>query len=437
MTGWSELEATFGGAPLAVALISLGFAVGMLTGMFGIGGGTLIAPLLISVFKLDPSLAVGTSLCVTLGTAAAGFARHRRMGNIEPRAVVILGLSAAVAMLAGRWLHFRVRGALDDSGDRDFEIVVQALFALLLTPTAWSLFRTPRPLTERGSMLQRFRLPPHIDLPHAGIKGVSFSGMALVGVHIGLAGGFLGIGGGIFLMPLLILMVGLRPQLAVGCSLGAMLISSIVGTTAYAAGGHVNLWVAMILLVGSTGGIQLGAWLCHRLDPARLRRYFGLLIVIMIAHLIIECFSAAVAGEGAPPTAINIGRVEHVASTDRSTAWGSPAYRGDARGRRGALGGRLFVVRPRLEVRGHQLRRRERPRRPMGGAVDERNDASQRPSARDRRRFGGRPPLRAIPRDLRRLHPVSDAGRHRGRRRRRRMEADGRKRLGLVRWRRL
>lgn len=292
MTGWHELEVVLSGVPLAMALVALGLAVGVLTGMFGVGGAFIIMPLLISVFRIDSTVAVGSSLCFTLGAAAAGFARHRRFGNFEPRSLILIAIPAALGVIGGKWCHEALKTVIGDGDVRAFDRVMEVVFAVFLFPLAVMVWREPRTLgDERRALLQRIALPPYVDLPRAGLKRVSASGIALVGLQLGVLQGFLGVGGGVFLMPVLILVVGLTPHVAVGTSLGAMVLGSLVGTVEYARDGAVNLWLAMIILIGSTVGIQIGAKLCQRMDPQRLRRYFALLIALMIVPLLLDALS--------------------------------------------------------------------------------------------------------------------------------------------------
>jgi len=81
-------------------------------------------------------------------------------------------------------------------------------------------------------------------------------------------------------MPLLVLAIGLSPHRAVGTSLGVVIFSSIAGTIKHGLDGNVNLWLVMSLLVSSVLGVQIGAWICHRLHASKLRRYFAILAML-------------------------------------------------------------------------------------------------------------------------------------------------------------
>lgn len=257
-------------------LVMLGLGIGCLTGLFGVGGAFMLNPLLIVVFGLDETMVVASSLSFTVGTATSGLIRHMRSSNVEFRSMILLGLGAVVGVLIGAQLHVGIKGAMRPAG---FNVLVLALYLALLLLTVWTVFRGSSGGEARKSLLQRLPLPPRVDIPAAGLVGVSVPGIFLVGMAIGATNGLLGIGGGVLFMPLL-LVVGLSAHQAVGTSLGVVLFSSIVGTTQYALAGHVNLWLVLSLLAGSIFGVQIGAWINDRLHAKKLRRSFALIVLV-------------------------------------------------------------------------------------------------------------------------------------------------------------
>ena len=274
-------DAYLSGAALLCALAAMGTVVGVLTGLFGVGGAFLITPMMIVLLGIDESLAVGSSLCFVVGTAAAGYRRHARLKNVEPRSVLILSAGAVAGTVLGTLLHQFLRSALAE-GALDFKVLMRALFVVLLMATAWLVYRRPGRHGSGRSLLQRLPGWPRVDLPAAGLRDVSLAGLCLVGVSVGVLKGLLGLGGGVLFMPMLLLAVGLGAHQAVGTSLGVVLFSSIAGTMQHGMLGNVSLVVAMALLVGSSPGVQLGAWLCQSLHAARIRRYFAVIVLLAI-----------------------------------------------------------------------------------------------------------------------------------------------------------
>jgi len=259
--------------------------VGILTGLFGVGGGFLIVPLLRVLFGIDWPLAVGSSLAFTIGSGASGASRHARMRNVEPRGTLILGAGAVVGAVLGATLHDHLEASLGRGGSDRFDTFMKCLFIVLLLVTAYMVYRRAGEKRAKPTLLQRLPIGPRVDLPAAGLTGVSLPGLCLVGVTVGVVTGLMGVGGGVLFVPMLILVVGLSPHQAVGTSLSVVLFGSIAGTIKHGMLGNVNLAVAMSLLVGSTVGIQIGAALCRRLRGQRLREYFAALVLLAAAAL--------------------------------------------------------------------------------------------------------------------------------------------------------
>ncbi len=285
MSGLEGISCWLGGPALLAALVGLGFAVGILTGLFGVGGAFSIVPLLNVALGVPYPLAIGSSLCYTVGASASGLARHIRLGNYEPRSILALALAGMVGAVGGGALNRFAQGAL---GGRNGPLTMHGLVMALLVVTAWLIARGERANASGRTLLQRLALPPYIDLPRAGLRRVSVVGLGLVGAVAGVLAGMMGIGGGVLLIPALVLVVGLGPHQAVGTSLGVVLFSAMAGGTKYALDEHVSMWVVMPLLIGSVFGVQLGAWVCQALRARQLRRYFALLVLAVAAVLAVD-----------------------------------------------------------------------------------------------------------------------------------------------------
>lgn len=296
MTGLAELfglsgvDAALSGAALVAALAGLGLVVGMISGIFGVGGGFLMTPMLVGLFKIDYTLAVGSDLCCIIGTSASGLARHRRLGNVAGRTVVLLGAGSVVGVLLGDALHDYMKASLG----ADFTRTMHGLYIALLLTAAWLVARGPVTGHAGKHFLQRLPIGPRVDLPKARLRQVSVPGLVGIGLFAGLLAGTLGTGGGVIIVPLLIVLVGLTPHLAVGTSLGVILPTAIVGVIRKGMGeGKVSLAIAMSLLVGSTIGVQIGAYIGHRLHADRLRRYFAVLVLVVAAFVVYKLVSGS------------------------------------------------------------------------------------------------------------------------------------------------
>ena len=280
-----DFQANLQGPALLVVLAGIGLVIGVLTGLFGVAGGFLLNPALIVLMGVQETLVVGSSMSFTIGTSAAGAARHWRSRNVDLRATLILVVGALLGVLLGQSAHLRVRDVLEPGR---FGILFRALYIMLLLVIAWVVSRGSKRGDGGRSPLQRMPVAPNIALRHAGLPDVSLPGLALVGVAMGVMKGLLGIGGGVLLVPLLLVVVGFNMHMAVGTSLGVVLFSSILGAVLYGRAGHVNLLLVMTLLAGSTVGVQVGAWLCERLHAQKLRRYFACVVLLAVVLLAVD-----------------------------------------------------------------------------------------------------------------------------------------------------
>ncbi len=289
MTGPFELpvDAYLQGPWLVIALAGLGFGIGVLTGVFGVGGGFLVVPFMMVVYGLDESMATGSSLSFIIGTSAAGFRRQLRLRSVELKTTLILAGGGVCGAKIGAMIHMALRAGLGEPG---FPRTMRVLYLVVLGATALLVWKGPSDREDDLSLLQRVPGKPRVSLPDAGLTDISLFGLCFVGVFVGIFTGLMGVGGGVLFMPILLLVVGLGPHQAVGTSLGVVLFSASGGAVSHASAGNVNLWIAMSLLVGSSIGVQVGTWVCHKLQATRLRQYFVLVvlaaIVIVAADLV-------------------------------------------------------------------------------------------------------------------------------------------------------
>ncbi len=259
-------------------IVVLGIGVGFVAGLFGVGGGFLLNPLLALFFGVPMEVAVGTGLCQMLGTATAAGIRYRKLGVGEPKAALILALPAALGALLGK----KAVDVLSATGRAEIGLRL-AFLALLVFAGVQMLRRGTK--TAGSGWLTRLSLPPRVFLPEA-CATVSASALAYGGLLVGFLSGLLGIGGGLLLTPILVGGIGMGMAQASGTSILLLLSSALVGTWAQASAGRVNLPLALVLLIGSTLSAQLGAQLAVRLNPEKLRRAFlSLLLFVFLAVL--------------------------------------------------------------------------------------------------------------------------------------------------------
>ncbi len=262
-----------------VALILVGALVGVMSGLFGVGGGFLMVPVqfwALGLLGVDPETALrtafGTSLAVVIPTAASGAWAHHCRKCVRWDVVRWMGISAALASLAGSLLSTRAPG-------RPLEL----LLGLVLCAAAVQI------LTQRASAA--------CDLGGEE-RALTRGGYLALGLPGGLLSGLLGIGGGIVLVPLLTLVLRYPVRTAVGTSTPVILCAALGGVVGYAltapaalgalawSVGYVHLPGAAALALGSVPMAQLGARLAHACPPRLLRLALaGVMVLVGILML--------------------------------------------------------------------------------------------------------------------------------------------------------
>ena len=120
-----NFDAYLQGPLLLVALMGMGFFVGVMTGLFGVGGAFLLNPLLIVLIGIQETLVVGASLSFTIGTGAAGTARHMRLKNVDIKTAVLLCAGALACVMLGKLLH---EGPRDGLGAANFAVLFRIFY---------------------------------------------------------------------------------------------------------------------------------------------------------------------------------------------------------------------------------------------------------------------------------------------------------------------
>lgn len=284
----------------APALLALGLAVGFVSGMFGVGGGFMLTPLLNLVLGVPYPVAVGSGLCQMIGTSVSAYLRHRELGQGETTvdwlmmggSLLGVHLGAAALKSLSELEQWSVRGHAMPA----VKLVLQPTYIVVLLATAalmtseWLRHRRrpAQPDRPAAGPFTRIKLPPYVRLKQVGLFRISAVLLAYLGLGMGFLSGLLGIGGGVALMPVLLYGYGFPMRQAAGTGILVLLCSVIVGTVEHALLGHVDLRIALLLLVGSTIGAQLGAFTTKRLRGPQLRIAFAGVLLATVAALLVD-----------------------------------------------------------------------------------------------------------------------------------------------------
>jgi uncharacterized membrane protein YfcA len=253
-------------------IIVFGFGIGVLIGMTGMGGGSLMTPLLILLFGIQPVTAVGTDIFYGAVTKTAGAWRHLKHRTVHRAIVFWLAVGSIPMGIAGVWLIEILQNAYGE--DAVNKVVLGAVGAALLVVGVATLIRA---LFLRDVIPERSAL--HLYRPH--IIAAVITGMT-TGFVIGLTSA----GSGTLIAIVLIAVFRLIPQRVVGTDVvHAAILLWAVGV-AHWVGGNVDLGLAANILVGSVPGVLLGSQLAVRVPTGFLRNALGVVMVASAVTLI-------------------------------------------------------------------------------------------------------------------------------------------------------
>lgn len=251
-------------------LVFLGLMVGVVSGFVGVGGGFLMIPALI-ILGFPAHLAVGTSSAWVVGNSIIGTLRHRQLGNIDMKLAILMGIGIIGGVEAGvRILNWTRNLGLAN------EVVLSITILILIiigTYTFWEARRTkaesahmsrkkgrlPQDMSPASisARLQQANIPPMIYFAKSKIT-LSLWIVLAAGFLTGVLAGFVGLGGGLILVPFLVYLLGLPSFMAVGTSIFQVIFSSSWGCIRHTMSGNVVIFAAFILLLGSSVGVQFG-----------------------------------------------------------------------------------------------------------------------------------------------------------------------------------
>ena len=274
----------------ALLIVVLGFGVGLLSGMFGVGGGFLTTPILI-FYGIPPTVAVASATTQITGASVSGAMVHMRRGGVDLKMGGVMIVGGGVGSLVGAAL-FRL---LQKSGQID--VVIGFLYVILLGGIGGLM------LKDALVALGWVKLAPPAERPRhnrwvAGLPGrwrFYASGLYLspvaplaLGFVAGIMTVLLGVGGGFILIPAMIYILGMAARVVVGTSLVMILAVSAWSTMIHAMTTQaVDIVLAGLLLAGGVVGAQYGAVLATRLKPDLLRLALAGIILLVALRMLL------------------------------------------------------------------------------------------------------------------------------------------------------
>ncbi len=276
--------------------VGLGLAVGLLSGLFGVGGGFLMTPLLI-MFGIPSTVAAATDSNQIVAASTSGTYAHWKVGNVDFK----MGIYLLVGGFLGGLVGVQAIKILHAMGNADF--VIKMTYVLMLGIVGTYMFieslqsmkkikgeQVEKVKEEKESVVGRFlkSLPMQTHFEKSGITHSVFVPIFL-GAFVGVLAAIMGVGGGFLMVPIMVYMLRMPMHVVVGTSLFQILFTCIEVTFLQAYTNHsVDFILAVLLLLGSTIGAQVGAVFGRKLKADQLKILLAGIVLAVTVKIIFE-----------------------------------------------------------------------------------------------------------------------------------------------------
>ncbi|CAN5246588.1 sulfite exporter TauE/SafE family protein [soil metagenome] len=276
-------------------LVILGAVVGFVSGLFGIGGGFLMAPILI-VLGIPPTVAVASQASHVVASSTSGVIRYSGQKAVDFRMGGVMAAGGAAGALGGVELfrYLRLLGQADLVVALSYLVFLGAIGGLMVNESLSEIIRRRRgetaPHKERRRPLFLYGLPFRMRFPRSGLF-ISVLPPIALGVFAGVLSAIMGVGGGFILVPAMLYVLRMKAGVVVGTSLFQIIITTAI-TTILQAGRNqtVDIVLSTLLLFGGVVGAQLGARMAGRFRAEELRALLGLIVLAVGVYMGLELF---------------------------------------------------------------------------------------------------------------------------------------------------
>jgi uncharacterized membrane protein YfcA len=292
---WNLYLPISGNATNILLLLGLGGGVGFLSGLFGVGGGFLMTPLLIMV-GIPSTVAAATDSNQIVAASTSGTFAHYRLGNVDFK----MGFLLLIGGVLGGTLGVQLIKVLRAMGNADF--VIKVTYVIMLGVIGGYMFveslqsmRKTAPEEARPREPQKPSVYARLvqSLPwqmHFEKSGVTLSPVMplILGTFVGILAAIMGVGGGFIMVPVMVYMLRMPMHVVVGTSLFQILFTCINVTFMQAVSNHtVDLVLAIILLIGSTLGAQFGVRVSRRLKGDQLKILLASIVLLVMVQMLV------------------------------------------------------------------------------------------------------------------------------------------------------
>lgn len=275
-----------------LTIVGMGAAVGFLSGMFGVGGGFLITPLLIFT-GVPPAVAVATGVNQIVGASASGTMSQWRRGNVDVKMGVIL----LVGGLAGSVVGVALFRLLRQLGQVDLVITLSYVTFLgfigtfMLIESVQAIRKARQPLADtirRSRHTWVHGMPLKMRFPRSKLYISAIPAFA-IGALVGVLAAIMGVGGGFLMVPAMIYLLRMPTSVVIGTSMFQIIFVAASVTVMHAFINHsVDVVLACLLMFGGVLGVQYGGWAGRKLHGEQLRGLLALLVLAVCIRLIFQ-----------------------------------------------------------------------------------------------------------------------------------------------------
>ena len=270
-----------------VLTAAVGVVVGILSGLLGIGGGTLMVPIFRLGFGLSAFASTATSLFTIIPTSLVGFVAHIKNKTCIPQLGIVCGLAGACMSPVGVYLA-NISPAW----------LVMLAAAIIIGYSSFKMFRKAVRMPKNPASGKAMGVDVEMAAVQAAVLEEDFGEeefkltrknlpkVIAIGLAAGLASGYVGVGGGFLMVPLFVSVLGVMMRKASGTSLVAIMILAIPGVIEQAFLGNINYLAGIAMAVGSIPGAVVGANLVRRVPERQLRFAFGAFLLISAVVLL-------------------------------------------------------------------------------------------------------------------------------------------------------
>ncbi len=280
--------------PISVLLLlGMGLAVGVLSGMFGIGGGFILTPMLIFI-GVPPPIAVGTGASLVVASSVSSALGHWQRGNVDMKLGLYLLIGGLVGTALGIKLQqiLRAMGQLNLSISLIYVVILGVIGTLMLIEGAHAWRKatiSPSSSYRRGGQHTWVQgLPMKVRFPQSKLY-MSVLPLLSVGAFVGALTALMGVGGGFILVPALVYLLGVPTRIVIGTSVFQIVFVTAATTILQSTlNNSVDIMLGAILMIGGVIGAQYGIVMGERLKAEQLRFGLALLVLAVAIRMAID-----------------------------------------------------------------------------------------------------------------------------------------------------